>query len=34
MVQVQAALSEQDGALKAGMYANVKVARDGKASRN
>ena len=30
MVQVQAALSNPGGALKAGMYANVKVARDGK----
>ncbi|OYO31542.1 efflux RND transporter periplasmic adaptor subunit [Janthinobacterium sp. PC23-8] len=31
MVQVQAALSEPDRALKAGMYANVKVAQAGKA---
>ena len=30
MAQVQAALSNPGGALKAGMYANVKLARDGK----
>ena len=30
MVQVQAKLANQDGILKAGMYANVHVARDGK----
>ena len=31
MVQVQAALTEENSALKAGMYANVKVARDTQA---
>lgn len=30
MVQVQAALANRDGMLKAGMYANVRVAREGK----
>ena len=29
MVQVQAKLANREGILKAGMYANVKVARDG-----
>ena len=30
MVQLQAKLANREGILKAGMYANVKVARDGK----